>query len=223
MMELNSGITTITGNETNPEFRIENDGIIVSWESKGRPPITSRVINKLKGITNLQIPTIINAVRNIPAIDNAVVVGGGIEHLSVDKGMVIVPVPYGMVAMVAIIRDAMFANRIRMALYSGSEGFTREAFEGFVDSLKDDDPININFGIYGDLVNDGKKVEEPFPWGPEFYRESIHKRLSSLSKSKATNVADQLGRKNGRRSAGYCVVASTSDFEGLDFISVRNK
>ncbi|HRO65475.1 MAG TPA: hypothetical protein PKU78_04610, partial [Candidatus Dojkabacteria bacterium] len=123
MMELNSGLTIIDGDRTNLGIKTENVGTITSWESKGRPPLTSRVVNKLKGVTQLHTPTIVDAIRKVPGIENAVVVGADIEHLTVGNGMVIVPVPDGVVAMVAIIRDAKFANQIKVALYNEVEGF----------------------------------------------------------------------------------------------------
>lgn len=222
MMELNSGLTIIDGDRTNLGIKTENVGTITSWESKGRPPLTSRVVNKLKEVTQLHTPTIVDAIRKVPGIENAVVVGADIEHLTVGNGMVIVPVPDGVVAMVAIIRDAKFANQIKVALYNEVEGFTRVAFEDFVNSLKELNPINVNLGMFGKPPSDEKELGESYPRGLEFYRESIYKIIPSISTTRSMNIVDQLGRTNKRRNEGYCVIAFTNDFEGLDFVTIYN-
>lgn len=218
-MELNPGITTLLGDKLNPEPKIYSEGKRLSWESKGDPPKTSGVLKKLQGIPNIQVPTIISAVRNIPLIDNTAVVGAGVEYLSVENGMVIVPVPEGIVAMVAIVRDAKYANRIRVANLTGSDRFTIEAFEKFINSLNSDEPKGINFGIFGNVPIDDLELRKVLPRGLEYYRESITDRVPTLSKMKSINVEDQLGRNQGRKTSGFCVVASTSHFDnGLGYV-----
>ena len=57
------------------------------------------------------------------------------------------------------------------------------------------------------------------PRGLEYYRESITDRVPTLSKTRSINVEDQLGRNLGRKNAGFCVVASTSQFDnGIGFV-----
>jgi hypothetical protein len=218
-MELNPGITTLFGDKLNPVHRIDSEGRNLTWESKGNPPKTSGVLKKLQGLPNLRVSTIINALRDTPSIDNAAVVGTDVEYLSVGNGMVIIPVSEGIVAMVAVLRDANYLSRVRVAQLTGPDRFTIEAFEKFIDSLNSDEPKGINFGIFGNVPIDDMEERKVLPRGLEYYRESITDRVPTLSKTRSINVEDQLGRNLGRKNAGFCVVASTSQFDnGIGFV-----
>ena len=121
--------------------------------------------------------------------------------------------------MVAVLRDANYLSRVRVAQLTGPDRFTIEAFEKFIDSLNSDEPKGINFGIFGNVPIDDMEERKVLPRGLEYYRESITDRVPTLSKTRSINVEDQLGRNLGRKNAGFCVVASTSQFDnGIGFV-----
>jgi hypothetical protein len=179
------------------------------WHAQGSPPNATHMLNSLRKAREYGYSAMRDALRPHKYGNDSLLIGPGVENLRVTNGTIMLLAVCDCLGMIGQYRLADGSKILRVSHIDVINGYSTDDVQSFLESINADEPIALNFGIYG---NERTQLSEQYgtpllPRGNEIYRERIYSLIPNLA---SLDVQTALGSPQIERMANSTVaVAST--------------